>query len=103
MFFKREESLVSAVVFVRGTTVRCAVFFADVLTEARATTRRVGVVVAFVAFVVVVGDFVARATTRRGADNCSVRTIAFMGLVVGDVGSAGLSVVRIWLFKYGYI
>ena len=36
-----------------------------------------------------------RATTRRGADNCSVRTTALIGLVDGDVGSAGLSVVRI--------
>lgn len=90
VFLKREESPFSIVGFVRVTTVRVATLRFGFVTDARATTRRDGALI-----VLVVVCFAVRATTRRGADNCSVRTTAFMGLVVGDVVSDGLSVVRI--------
>ena len=44
-----------------------------------------------------------RDTTRRGADNCSVFVMTFMGFEPCSGVTPGFRSVRIWLFRYGYI
>lgn len=70
----------------------------------RATTRRCDVVPAadlgalrtvVVPVVDAVADRAARGTTRRGADNCSVLTTVFIGLVLCDVVTPGFNTVFI--------
>ena len=76
-----------------------------VIARGRWTTRRpfaIPVLVAarvvfvfVVELVFVLPVMVGRGTTRRGVDNCSVRTTAFIRFVDGDVASYGFNVVRI--------